>query len=173
MEFLNGPNELGRERTPLIINRSPAPTGGGTGASLSPEQLAAIEAVAGLQSAVSALGTEVDAKPDDDDVTRIADERAAARFTDDEQTQVAKIETIEGEIDALQTVTENIPLSADVLWATSKVLATTETNAIVDTDWTFTDEVPTGVALNSSGAGDIIDIPKSIRGELHFRYSRW
>lgn len=169
VKFLNGQTELGRERTPLIINRSPAPTGGGTGASLSPEQEAAIAAVAGLESAVSALGTEVDAKPDEDDVTRIADERAAARFTDEEQTQVAKIETIEGEIDALQTVTENIPLSADVLWATSKVLATTETNAIVDADWTLTDEVPTGVVISADSlmSGDIIDIPKSIRGELH------
>ena len=197
VKFLNGQTELGRERTPLIINRSPAPTGGGTGASLSPEQEAAIEAVAGLQTAVSenrsaiqsndtdigenrtaiesndtdisTLRTDVDAKPDDDDVTRIADERAAARFTDEEQTQVAKIEEIEGEIDALQAVTENIPLSADVLWATSKVLATTETNAIVDVDWTLTDEVPTGVviAADSLMSGDIIDIPKSIRGELH------
>ena len=98
----------------------------------------------------------------------IADARARARYTDPEKTQVAKIETIEDEIDALQTVTENVPISANVLWATSKVLATTETNAIVDSDWTLTSEVPNGVVLNSAGQSDIIDIPKDIRGELHF-----
>ena len=75
-----------------------------------------------------------------------------------------RVGTAETEIDALESQVANIPVTSEVLWATSKALpANIPGNAIVDTDWTIGDQVTTGVAVD----GDLIDIPEGLRGDIH------
>ena len=83
----------------------------------------------------------------------------------------ARVQTAETNIDALESVTENIPLTSEVLWATSKVLATSvpANPGWVDADWTLSEDVPTGVVRAGADRveNDYIDIPESLRGDLH------
>ena len=81
-----------------------------------------------------------------------------------------RVQTAETEIDALESSVANIPLSSEVLWATSKVLPTAITGrGYIDVDWTMESDLPTGVVRSGAGAelNDFISIPKSLRGELH------
>ena len=70
--------------------------------------------------------------------------------------------TLQTDINSVRTSVGNIPVSSEVLWATSKTLPSSNTGT-VDTDWTIADDVPTGVAVS----GDVINIPIEYRGELH------
>lgn len=71
--------------------------------------------------------------------------------------------TLQASINTLSTRVGNIPVSAEVLWATSKVLPSTNVTSTIDADWVLSSDVPTGVVVD----GDIIDIPESLRGDLH------
>ena len=71
--------------------------------------------------------------------------------------------SLQANIDALTAQVGNIPVASEVLWATSKTLATSIPAGTIDTDWTLGDRVPAGVVVD----GDILDIPKTFRGELH------
>ena len=73
------------------------------------------------------------------------------------------VSTLQRNINTLSTRIGNIPVSAEVLWATSKQLPTRLPRAIVDTDWTLAADVPTGVTVD----GDKIDMPEGFRGDLH------
>ena len=73
------------------------------------------------------------------------------------------VSTLQRNINTLSTRVGNIPVSAEVLWATSKQLPTRLPRAIADTDWTLAADVPTGVTVD----GDNIDIPEGFRGDLH------
>ena len=75
----------------------------------------------------------------------------------------ARVGTAETDIDAVESAIENIPVSADVLWATSKAFTAGFGQGRLDTNWVLADNTPTGVAAD----GDFINIPKSIRGDLH------
>ena len=78
-----------------------------------------------------------------------------------------RVQSAETDIAALESVTENIPVTSDVLWATSKALtASLPAGRTVDTDWTIGDDVPTGVVAD----GDILDIPENFRGDLHIDF---
>ena len=80
-----------------------------------------------------------------------------------------RIRVAETNINQLETQVDNIPVTSDVLWATSKVLSTSIPNnqRTLDTDWTLeTDDVPDGVVIDSGNA-DRIKIPESFRGDLH------
>ena len=83
----------------------------------------------------------------------------------------SRVMTAESDIDALESQTANIPVTSDVLWATSKVLDTTVTgrSGWIDVDWTLEDDVSDGVVKAGFGPeeDDFIDIPESLRGELH------
>ena len=63
-----------------------------------------------------------------------------------------------------QTTGAPHPLEREVLWATSKVLATNQpANTPLDTDWTLSSEVPTEVVAD----GDHIYFPITFRGTLY------
>lgn len=76
----------------------------------------------------------------------------------------AELSEIESDIDDLEMQVSNIPVSTEVLWATSKVLATSNiAQGVVDTDWVLGDDAPDTVTVD----GDVVNIPKGFRGELH------
>ena len=78
-----------------------------------------------------------------------------------------KVDMNKSEIDALESAVENIPVTSDELLATSAVLPTRiPANTVVDANWVIADEVPDGVSVD----GDLINISKSIRGELHIDF---
>lgn len=75
-----------------------------------------------------------------------------------------RIRVAETNINQLETQVDNIPITADVLWATSGTLPTTLARGVVlATAWTASDDIPDSIAVS----GNFIDIPESLRGELH------
>ena len=76
---------------------------------------------------------------------------------------ISRIAQNEADIGVLETRVANIPVSADVLWATSGTLPATGNSGVVDANWVLSDTAPTGVAVD----GDLIDIPEDFRGDIH------
>ena len=74
-----------------------------------------------------------------------------------------RIDKNEADIETLETRVANIPVSAEVLWATSGTLPATGNSGVVDANWVLADTAPTGVAVD----GDLIDIPEDFRGDIH------
>ena len=75
-----------------------------------------------------------------------------------------RVRVAETNIDQLETQVENIPLTSDVLWATSGTLPTTlARGTVLATAWTASSDLPAGVAVD----GNFLNIPEALRGELH------
>ena len=70
---------------------------------------------------------------------------------------------LQASIDTLTTQVGNIPITSDVLWATSKPFVANFPAGEFDTDWTLGEDASTGVAVS----GDFVHIPRQFRGELH------
>ena len=125
------------------------PSGGGGGGDVT---------TAALNKAISDLRTALEAS-----INQKQDADTAA--TDAELAD--SVSTLQRNINTLSTRVGNIPVSAEVLWATSKALtASLPAGRTVDTDWTIGDDVPTGVVVD----GDILDIPENFRGDLHIDF---
>ena len=132
------------------VNNLPAGSGG-TGGGVSTSALNT--AINNLRTALEA---SIDMKQDAD--TAVTDEELA--------TAVGTLRsTLQSSIDTLTTQVGNIPISSDVLWATSKVFpsGSIPRASVLDTDWTLSDDAETGVAVS----GDYVRIPRQFRGELH------
>ena len=78
------------------------------------------------------------------------------------------LKTAETELAALKSQVSNIPVSQDVLWLTSPVLNTRPgvSNRFGNNAWTVGDDAPAGI----SGFSNMVNLPSSIRGDLHFEY---
>ena len=115
---------------------------------------------AALNTAINNLRTALQASID-------AKQDASTAATDEElATAVGTLRsTLQANIDTLTTQVGNIPITSDVLWATSKVLTSgnVPSGSTIDTDWTLGDDAATGVTVS----GDVIKIPESFRGDLH------
>ena len=75
----------------------------------------------------------------------------------------SKVDMNETDIDALESSVANLPVSTDVLWATSKAIPATLGPGTGDTDWTKGGDAPDGVVAD----GDFLNIPNSFRGDIH------
>ena len=131
------------------VNNLPS-GGGGTGGGVT---------TAALNTAINNLRTALEASID-------AKQDASTAATDTElSTAVAQLRlALQANIDALTTQVGNIPITSDVLWATSKAfVANVPGNSVFDTDWTLGDDASTGVTVS----GDYIHIPRHYRGEIH------
>lgn len=135
------------------INNLPAGGGGGEGGGGDVTTAALNTAIDELKNL---LETKIDQKQDSD--TAATDEEVAMAVG-------TLRSTLQASIDTLTTQVGNIPISSDVLWATSKVFpsGSIPRASVLDTDWTLSDDAETGVAVS----GDYVRIPRQFRGELH------
>ena len=126
--------------------------GGSSGGTVSGVTMAALDSA--IDDLRTALQASIDAKQD-----------AATAATDAELTTAVSTlrMALQSSIDILTTQVSNIPLSTELLWATSKVLVDTSNGLTLDTDWVASDAFPAGAAIS----GDSITIPGSFRGEIH------
>ena len=133
------------------VNNLPSGGGGTGGGDVTTQALN--NAINNLRTALQA---SIDAKQDAD--TAATDAELA--------TAVMNLRTaLQGSIDILTTQVGNIPITSDLLWATSKPFLATvpRETTVFDTDWTLGDDASTGVVVS----GDYVHIPREYRGELH------